>query len=53
MWIKATPSGKRLLMKGRAARVRALTSRLKSFSRTEVEALDDAARLLEFVASGL
>ncbi len=53
MWIKATPSGKRLLLKGRAARVRALAFRLKSFSRQEVEALDDAARLLEFVASGL
>jgi DNA-binding MarR family transcriptional regulator len=53
MWIKATPNGKKLLLKGRAARVRALAFRLKSFSRQEVEALDDAARLLEFVASGL
>jgi DNA-binding MarR family transcriptional regulator len=53
MWIRATPSGKRLLLKGRAARVRALAFRLKSFSREEVESLDDAARLLEFVASGL
>jgi DNA-binding MarR family transcriptional regulator len=53
MWIKATANGKKLLLKGRAARVRALAFRLKSFSREEVEALDDAARLLEFVASGL
>lgn len=53
MWIKATPNGKKLLLKGRAARVRALAFRLKLFSREEVEALDDAARLLEFVASGL
>lgn len=53
MWIKATPNGKKLLLKGRAARVRALAFRLKSFSREEVESLDDAARLLEFVASGL
>lgn len=53
MWIKATPNGKKLLLKGRTARVRALAFRLKSFSRQEVEALDDAARLLEFVASGL
>jgi DNA-binding MarR family transcriptional regulator len=53
VWIKATPAGRKLLLKGRAARVRALAFRLKSFSRQEVEALDDAARLLEFVASGL
>lgn len=53
MWIKATPNGKKLLLEGRAARVRALSFRLKSFSRQEVKALDDAARLLEFVASGL
>ena len=53
MWIRATPNGKKLLVKGRAARVKALAFRLKSFSREEVEALDDAARLLEFVASGL
>jgi DNA-binding MarR family transcriptional regulator len=53
MWITATPNGKRLLLKGRAARVRALAFRLKSFSREEVDSLDDAAHLLEFVASGL
>jgi DNA-binding MarR family transcriptional regulator len=53
MWIKATPNGKKLLLRGRAARVRALAFRLKSFSREEVKQLDDAARLLEFVASGL
>jgi DNA-binding MarR family transcriptional regulator len=53
MWIKATASGRRLLLKGRAARVHALAFRLKSFSREEVDSLDAAARLLEFVASGL
>jgi DNA-binding MarR family transcriptional regulator len=53
MWINATPSGRRLLLKGRAARVHALAFRLKSFSREDVESLDAAARLLEFVASGL
>lgn len=53
MWITATPNGKKLLRKGRAARVSALAFRLKSFSQQEVESLDDAARLVEFVASGL
>jgi DNA-binding MarR family transcriptional regulator len=53
MWIKATPNGKKLLLRGRAARVRALAFRLKSFSQEEIQALDDAAHLLEFVASGL
>ena len=53
MWINATPSGRRLLLKGRAERVRALAFRLRSFSREDVESLDAAARLLEFVASGL
>ena len=53
MWIKATPSGRKLLLKGRAARVRALAFRLKSFSREEVESLDAAARLVQIVASDL
>lgn len=53
IWIKATPAGRRLLLKGRAERVRALAHRLKSFSRKEIESLDVAARLLESVASGL
>jgi DNA-binding MarR family transcriptional regulator len=53
IWIRATPSGRKLLLKGRAARVHALAVRLRSFSRKEVDSLDAAARLLEFVASGL
>ena len=53
MWIKATPNGKKLLLKGRAARVRALALRLDSFSREQVQSLDSAARLLTDVASGL
>ena len=52
-WIKATANGRKLLVKGRAARVRALALRLESFSRQEVESLDAAAELLLFVASGL
>lgn len=52
-WIKATANGKKLLVRGRAARVRALALRLESFSRQEVESLDAAAELLLFVASGL
>ncbi len=53
MWIKATPKGRKLLFKGRAARVRALSNRLASFTSEEVESLDAAAALLLRVASGL
>ena len=53
VWIKATPKGRKLLFKGRAARVRALSNRLASFTSEEVEALDAAAALLLRVASGL
>jgi DNA-binding MarR family transcriptional regulator len=53
MWIKATPKGRKLLFKGRAARVRALSTRLASFTSEEVESLDAAAALLLRVASGL
>jgi len=53
MWIKATPKGRKLLFKGRAARVRALSNRLASFTSEEVESLDAAAVLLLRVASGL
>ncbi|MFN2602434.1 MAG: MarR family winged helix-turn-helix transcriptional regulator [Gemmatimonadaceae bacterium] len=53
IWIKATPKGRKLLFKGRAARVRALSTRLASFSSEEVESLDAAANLLLRVASGL
>ncbi len=53
MWIKATPKGRKLLFKGRAARVGALSNRLASFTSEEVESLDAAAALLLRVASGL
>lgn len=53
MWIKATQKGRRLLFKGRAARVSALSNRLASFTNEEVESLDAAAALLLRVASGL
>ena len=53
MWIKATPKGRKLLFKGRAARVRALSDRLASFTSEEVEELDAAAALLLRVAAGL
>src|SRR5438874_918637 len=53
MWIKATPKGRKLLFKGRAARVRALSNRLASFTSEEVVELDAAAALLLRVASGL
>ena len=53
MWIKATPKGRKLLFKGRAARVSALSTRLASFTNEEVEELDAAAALLLRVASEL
>lgn len=52
-WISATEKGRRLLMKGRAERVRALAERLQSFSRNDVESLDEAARLILEIAAGL
>ncbi len=52
-WIKATARGRRLLLKGRKERVRALTSRLAPLERAEIDTLDKAARLLEVVARGL
>jgi DNA-binding MarR family transcriptional regulator len=53
MWISATDKGRKLLMKGRAERVRALAERLQSFSRNDVESLDDAANLILEIAAGL
>lgn len=53
VWIKATPRGRRLLLRGREARVRALAARLESLDRDEVEMLDKAAALLETVARRL
>ena len=52
-WISATDKGRKLLMKGRAERVRALAERLQSFSRSDVESLDEAAKLILEIAAGL
>jgi len=52
-WIKATARGRRLLLRGRKARVRALAASLKSLDRGSVETLDRAAGLLETVAKRL
>jgi DNA-binding MarR family transcriptional regulator len=52
-WISATDKGRKLLMKGRAERVRALAERLQSFSRHDVESLDEAAKLILEIAAGL
>src|SRR4026209_2599385 len=52
-WIKATARGRRLLLRGRKARVRALAASLKSLDRGSVEMLDRAATLLETVARRL
>ena len=52
-WIKATARGRRLLLRGRKARVRALAESLKSLDRGSVETLDRAATLLETVARRL
>jgi DNA-binding MarR family transcriptional regulator len=53
MWIKVTPRGRRLLLRGRKARVRALAASLESLDKGSVETLDRAASLLEMVARGL
>jgi len=52
-WISATDKGRKLLMKGRAERVRALAERLQAFSTGDVESLDEAAKLILEVATGL
>ena len=52
-WIKATARGRRLLLRGRKARVHALAKSLKSLDRGSVETLDRAATLLETVARRL
>ena len=52
-WISATNRGRRLLQKGREERVRALARRLGALSGQEIRSLDEAARLIESVASGL
>ena len=53
VWIKATSKGRKLLFKGRAARVRALSARLHSLSSEEIEELNAAAELIMRVASEL
>lgn len=52
-WITATARGRRLLLRGRKARVRALAASLTSLDRTSVDTLDSAATLLEAVARKL
>lgn len=51
VWISATPKGRRLLFRGRKARVEALASQIESLTISEAEILDSAARLLDVVAS--
>lgn len=53
MWIRATPRGRRLLLRGRKARVRALAESLRSLDKASVETLDRATSLLEDVAKRL
>ena len=50
MWIKATARGRRLLLRGRKARVRALAASLKTLDQDSVDTLKKAAALLETVA---
>src|SRR5215211_3610390 len=52
-WIKATARGRRLLLRGRKARVHTLAESLKFLDRGSVETLDRAAALLETVARRL
>jgi DNA-binding MarR family transcriptional regulator len=53
MWIKATSKGRKLLFKGRAARVRTLSKGLESLTGEEIAQLESAAELILRVASGL
>lgn len=52
-WIRATTLGRRLLLRGRRERVRALTAGLESLTGAEIGTLDAAAELLESVAGRL
>jgi DNA-binding MarR family transcriptional regulator len=52
-WISATPRGRRLLLRGRRERVRALAGNLRSLTREERKTLAAAAELLELVAARL
>ena len=51
IWITATPRGRRLLLRGRKARVQALTASLESLGRGSLDTLNTAARLLETIAT--
>ncbi|MDP9177024.1 MAG: MarR family transcriptional regulator [Gemmatimonadota bacterium] len=53
VWIKATARGRRLLLRGRKARVRALATSLESLDPGSVDTLDRASALLEMVARRL
>lgn len=53
VWIRATARGRRLLLRGRKARVRALAAALESLDSDSVDALDRASALLELVARRL
>lgn len=53
VWIKATARGRRLLLRGRKARVRALAAKLVSLDSDSVNALDRASALLDMVARRL
>src|SRR5687768_207838 len=53
VWIKATARGRRLLLRGRKARVRALAAKLESLDPDSVKTLDNASALLETVARSL
>jgi DNA-binding MarR family transcriptional regulator len=52
-WISATERGRSLLMKGRAARVKALTDRLAQLKDSEIESLDRASTLIREITRGL
>ena len=53
VWITATARGRRLLLRGRKARVRALAAKLESLDSDSVNALDRASALIEMVARRL
>ena len=47
--LSATPAGKKLLMEGRARRVRALAKQIAALSREQLSALQEAAEILKAV----
>ena len=46
VWVSATPAGKRILLQGKARRVRALTRRLATLSGHDIKIIGKAAKLL-------